>query len=76
MFFFVCLAHSEDEGWTADVMSFFNCAFSKVQSANGVGDSFRAREASKKARLFNIIGLVCGVILTIIVLAVQLTKPR
>lgn len=45
----------------------------KVQSANGVGDSSGAMEASKKARMFNIIGLVCGIILIIIVVSVRVS---
>lgn len=45
----------------------FFCFFPKAQSANGAGDPSRAMEASKKAKMFNIIGLVCGIILLIIV---------
>lgn len=47
--------------------------FLKAQTANGAGDSTAAMEASKKAKMFNIIGLVCGIILIIIVVAVKLT---
>lgn len=50
--------------------------FLKAQSANSAGDSTAAMEASKKAKMFNIIGLVCGIILIIIVVAVQLAARR
>ncbi|TKS81038.1 Interferon-induced transmembrane protein 3 [Collichthys lucidus] len=43
----------------------------KAQNANAVGDSAAAGDASRTAKILNIIGLVCGIILIIIVVALR-----
>lgn len=49
----------------------FDPCFSKARSANAVGQQSVAMEASRKAKMLNIIGLVCGIILIIIVIALK-----
>ncbi|XP_053177267.1 synapse differentiation-inducing gene protein 1-like [Scomber japonicus] len=45
----------------------------KAQNANALGDSTRAADASRTAKVLNIIGLVCGIILFIIIVAVKVS---
>lgn len=46
----------------------------KVQNANAVGDSTVATDASRTAKMLNIIALVCGIILLIIFIALKATQ--
>uniref|UniRef100_A0AAQ5ZPG5 Uncharacterized protein n=2 Tax=Amphiprion TaxID=80969 RepID=A0AAQ5ZPG5_AMPOC len=48
----------------------------KAQNANAVGDSVVATDASRTARILNIIGFVCGIVLIIIVVALQVTRQQ
>ncbi|XP_022055823.2 dispanin subfamily A member 2b-like [Acanthochromis polyacanthus] len=48
----------------------------KVQNANAVGDSVVATDASRTAKNLNIVSLVCGIILIIILVAVQVTARQ
>lgn len=48
----------------------------KAQNANALGDSARAAEASRTAKTLNIIGLVCGIILIIIFIALKATQKQ
>uniref|UniRef100_A0A8C6U279 Uncharacterized protein n=1 Tax=Neogobius melanostomus TaxID=47308 RepID=A0A8C6U279_9GOBI len=45
----------------------FSC---KAQDASAVGDQVNAAEASRKAKILNVIGLVCGIIFLVISIAV------
>ncbi|KAG7471366.1 hypothetical protein MATL_G00123770 [Megalops atlanticus] len=49
---------------------------SKANSANSVGDSATAQDASRTARNLNIAALVCGVILLIIIVVLQVLKSQ
>lgn len=49
-------------------------AFLKAQNANAVGESAVAQDASRTAKILNIVGLVCGIILIIIVIALKATQ--
>ncbi|KAJ8391262.1 hypothetical protein AAFF_G00095290 [Aldrovandia affinis] len=44
----------------------------RVSGANNVGDTTRAQEASRVAKILNIVGLVLGIILIITVVALQI----
>ncbi|XP_030007055.1 proline rich transmembrane protein 1B-like [Sphaeramia orbicularis] len=44
---------------------------SRVQSANAAGETVAAEEASRTAKILNIIALVCGIIVLIIVIALR-----
>uniref|UniRef100_A0A3Q2YQV9 Uncharacterized LOC109526322 n=1 Tax=Hippocampus comes TaxID=109280 RepID=A0A3Q2YQV9_HIPCM len=44
---------------------------SKVQNANATGNSVAAADASKTAKILNIVALVCGLILLSIFIALQ-----
>lgn len=46
----------------------------KVQNANAVGDNTVATDASRTAKMLNIIALVCGIILLIIFIALKATQ--
>ncbi|KAM3616865.1 uncharacterized protein V6R79_025062 [Siganus canaliculatus] len=46
----------------------------KAQSANGVGETAAAADASRTAKILNIIGLVCGIVLIISVIAVKASE--
>ncbi|KAM3616867.1 uncharacterized protein V6R79_025062 [Siganus canaliculatus] len=46
----------------------------RAQSANGVGETAAAADASRTAKILNIIGLVCGIVLIIIVIALKATQ--
>ncbi|XP_003968416.1 synapse differentiation-inducing gene protein 1-like [Takifugu rubripes] len=46
----------------------------RVQNANAVGDSTVATDASRTAKMLNIIALVCGIILLIIFIALKATQ--
>lgn len=48
-----------------------NCDFSKVQEANSLGQSAAAMDASRTAKILNIIALVCGIILIIVLIALK-----
>lgn len=48
----------------------------KVQNANAVGDSTVASDASRTAKMLNIIALVCGIILLIIFIALKATQQQ
>ncbi|XP_029923059.1 dispanin subfamily A member 2b-like [Myripristis murdjan] len=43
----------------------------RAQNANTMGETATAEEASRTAKTLNIIGLVCGIILIIIVIAIK-----
>ncbi|XP_042269172.1 transmembrane protein 91-like [Thunnus maccoyii] len=45
----------------------------KAQNANALGETARAAEASRTAKVLNIIALVCGIILIIIFIAIKAT---
>lgn len=49
---------------------------SKVESANGRGDIDRAQDASQTAKMLNIAGLICGIIIIIIYVSIKLTEPK
>uniref|UniRef100_A0AAY5KN31 Uncharacterized protein n=1 Tax=Esox lucius TaxID=8010 RepID=A0AAY5KN31_ESOLU len=51
------------------------CSF-KVDNANKVGDAERATEASRTAKILNIVALVIGIILIITVLVLNFTLLR
>ncbi|KAJ8391264.1 hypothetical protein AAFF_G00095310 [Aldrovandia affinis] len=44
---------------------------SRVSGANNVGDTTRAQEASRIAKILNIVGLVLGIILIIIIVVLR-----
>ncbi|KAG7281742.1 hypothetical protein CRUP_028056 [Coryphaenoides rupestris] len=44
----------------------------RARDANAVGQEAAAREASKTAKTLNVIGLVCGIIIIIIFVTLQL----
>uniref|UniRef100_A0A3Q4BBL2 Uncharacterized protein n=1 Tax=Mola mola TaxID=94237 RepID=A0A3Q4BBL2_MOLML len=46
----------------------------KAQNANATGDSTVAMDASRTAKILNIVGLVCGVILIIVCIAIKATQ--
>ncbi|TWW77244.1 synapse differentiation-inducing gene protein 1-like [Takifugu flavidus] len=46
----------------------------RVQNANAVGDNTVATDASRTAKMLNIIALVCGIILLIIFIALKATQ--
>lgn len=46
-------------------------AFEKAQNANALGESAVAVDASRTAKILNVIGLVCGIILIIIIIALK-----
>lgn len=48
----------------------------KAQSANAAGDTTSAMDASRTAKILNIAGLVCGIILFIIVIAINVSGTR
>ncbi|CAK6968133.1 synapse differentiation-inducing gene protein 1-like [Scomber scombrus] len=48
----------------------------RVQNATALGDSTRAADASRTAKMLNVIGLVCGIILIIIIVAIQATSKH
>lgn len=58
------------------VRSFGHLRSFKVQNANAVGDSTVATDASRTAKMLNIIALVCGIILLIIVIALKATQTQ
>ncbi|KAG7478866.1 dispanin subfamily A member 2b-like [Solea senegalensis] len=43
----------------------------KAQNANAAGESAIAQDASRTAKILNVVGLVCGIILTIIIIALR-----
>ncbi|KAF7667130.1 hypothetical protein LDENG_00077940 [Lucifuga dentata] len=45
----------------------------RAQNANAVGEAATAEDASRTAKILNIIGLVCGIILIIIFIALKAT---
>lgn len=49
-------------------------AFFKAQNANAAGDSALAMDASRTAKILNIVALVCGIILMIIFIALKATQ--
>ena len=55
-------------------MNSFGCLLLKAQNANATGDSTVAMDASRTAKILNIVGLVCGVILIIICIAIKTTQ--
>ncbi|KAK1145950.1 UNVERIFIED_CONTAM: hypothetical protein FKN15_076593 [Acipenser sinensis] len=48
----------------------------RSENASGVGDMARAQEASRTAKILNIVGLVCGIILIIIVIVLQFAAAK
>ncbi|CAF97488.1 unnamed protein product [Tetraodon nigroviridis] len=46
----------------------------RVQNANAVGDNTVATDASRTAKILNIVALVCGIILLIIFIAIKATQ--
>ncbi|KAL0973022.1 hypothetical protein UPYG_G00197850 [Umbra pygmaea] len=46
----------------------------KADTANAVGEAERAADASRKAKILNIVGLVLGLVLIIIIVALQLSR--
>uniref|UniRef100_A0A8C4SYM1 Uncharacterized protein n=1 Tax=Erpetoichthys calabaricus TaxID=27687 RepID=A0A8C4SYM1_ERPCA len=48
----------------------------RVNDASSAGDSVRATEASRKAKILNIVGLVIGIIVIIIVVTFSLLKGK
>uniref|UniRef100_A0A8C5N9I2 Uncharacterized protein n=1 Tax=Gouania willdenowi TaxID=441366 RepID=A0A8C5N9I2_GOUWI len=46
----------------------------RAENANAVGDSTSAEDASRNAKVINIIGLVCGITFIIIYIAVTATQ--
>ncbi|XP_029303074.1 dispanin subfamily A member 2b-like [Cottoperca gobio] len=46
----------------------------KAQNANAVGESAQAVSASRTAKTLNVVGLVCGIILIIIFIALKATQ--
>ncbi len=59
-----------------EIETSFDTCFLKAQNANAVGDSTVAQDASRTAKILNIVGLVCGIILIIIVAAVRATQQQ
>ncbi|KAJ8280622.1 hypothetical protein GJAV_G00057000 [Gymnothorax javanicus] len=49
---------------------------SKASGANSAGDVARAQEASRTAKILNIVGLVLGIIIIIIVIVLQVVGGR
>lgn len=50
--------------------------FLKAQNANALGESATAMDASRTAKILNVIGLVCGIILIIIFIALKATQQH
>uniref|UniRef100_A0A3B4VFG1 Uncharacterized protein n=1 Tax=Seriola dumerili TaxID=41447 RepID=A0A3B4VFG1_SERDU len=48
----------------------------KAQNANAIGESAIAKDASRTAKILNVIGLVCGIILIIIFIALKATQMK
>ncbi|XP_070762603.1 dispanin subfamily A member 2b-like [Enoplosus armatus] len=48
----------------------------KAQNANALGESATAVEASRTAKILNVVGLVCGIILIIIIIALKVTHEQ
>ncbi|XP_035535286.1 interferon-induced transmembrane protein 2-like [Morone saxatilis] len=46
----------------------------RAQNANALGESAQAEDASRTAKILNVIGLVCGIILIIIFIALKATQ--
>ncbi|CAB1427041.1 unnamed protein product [Pleuronectes platessa] len=46
----------------------------RAQNANTAGESAIAQDASRTAKILNVIGLVCGIILLIIIIAFKTTQ--
>uniref|UniRef100_A0A6Q2XDW1 Uncharacterized protein n=1 Tax=Esox lucius TaxID=8010 RepID=A0A6Q2XDW1_ESOLU len=46
----------------------------KADNANGVGEAERAAEASRTAKILNIIGLVIGIVMIIIIVALNFIR--
>uniref|UniRef100_A0A671WKX0 Uncharacterized protein n=1 Tax=Sparus aurata TaxID=8175 RepID=A0A671WKX0_SPAAU len=47
-----------------------------AQNSNAAGESALAADASRTAKILNIVGLVCGIILIIIVIAIKATAQK
>ncbi|XP_062329186.1 proline rich transmembrane protein 1B-like [Osmerus eperlanus] len=45
----------------------------RVSNANAIGEKTTAEEASRTAKILNIVALVCGIVLIIIVVAIRVT---
>ncbi|KAK7882558.1 hypothetical protein WMY93_028732 [Mugilogobius chulae] len=43
----------------------------RAQNANAAGDQANAQDASRTAKILNVVGLVCGIILLIIFIALK-----
>ncbi|KAJ0063950.1 hypothetical protein NL108_014473 [Boleophthalmus pectinirostris] len=43
----------------------------RAQNANAVGDQINAEDASRTAKILNVVGLVCGIILLIIFITLK-----
>lgn len=50
--------------------------FIKAENANRAGDVTTAEDESRKAKTFNILGLVCGIIVIIFYIVYILTKQE
>uniref|UniRef100_A0AAQ4Q288 Uncharacterized protein n=2 Tax=Gasterosteus aculeatus TaxID=69293 RepID=A0AAQ4Q288_GASAC len=48
----------------------------KVQNANAVGESAKAVDASRTAKILNVVALVCGIIMLIIIIAVKASSTQ
>uniref|UniRef100_A0A8D3D545 Uncharacterized protein n=1 Tax=Scophthalmus maximus TaxID=52904 RepID=A0A8D3D545_SCOMX len=46
----------------------------RAQNANAAGDAAMAQDASRTAKILNVIGLVCGIIILIILIALKATQ--
>lgn len=54
----------------------FETCFSQVQNANAVGESAKAVDASRTAKILNVVALVCGIIMLIIIIAVKASSTQ
>lgn len=59
--------------WTSFEINLDTCFF-KAQNANAAGESAVAMDASRTAKILNIVALVCGIILMIIFIALKATQ--